>query len=402
MIINIIVPKLSEKKYTGGILCILEYAHELQSRGHIVNIIPSLPFSDKPLWFTKPYGNFIGLSRKKIFINLLKTIGKIIISGIKLDRVTFIEKTSYFFSNLLLFIGAGFTSSNIENALMRDYLSYVMPNADHTIATIFQTAPIVKAIGKGETWYFCQHFEPYFSNESRLPAFSYVDAITSYHLGLKLIANSSWLYQKLKKETKSDVFLCTNAIDHNIFKGDVKSIEVRKKVTVISYGGRNAQWKGFFDMAKAMKISRSELPNYQINWQVYGGALLPEDNNIANYESLGFLNSDQLSDAYRKADILLSASWYESFPLFPIEAMSCGLAVITTRKGTEDYADNKKTAMVVDDRNHKSIANALIELITNDKLRHSIAINGKNKSKEFTWEKSGKKLEKILETSTET
>jgi len=39
---------------------------------------------------------------------------------------------------------------------------------------------------------------------------------------------------------------------------------------------------------------------------------------------------------------------YESFPLFPLEAMACGLAVITTAPGTEDYAVNQENCLVVE------------------------------------------------------
>ena len=399
MIINIIVPKLNKSKFTGGLVCILHYANELHNKGHKVNIIPSAP-CDKPLWFGKPYGNFIGLKKSGLLLSLIKNIGAIFVSTVKLelffDPFVFRDKTSSFISNLLLLMGTRFTSINIENALMRDYLLQIIPEADHTIATTFQTASSVKAIGTGQTWYFCQHFEAYFSNESLSPEFAYIDAIASYHIGLKLIANSSWLCNKLKKETSSNVFLCPNAIDHTVFNGKVKHADQAKKVTIISYGGRDAEWKGFSDMAKAIKIAREKLPDYEIIWNVYGDALLPENNDIANYHSLGFLDSKQLAEAYNASDILLSASWYESFPLFPIEAMSCGLAVITTQKGTEEYAIDNETALVVEAKKPTSISEAIIILVTDNKKRLLLAQNGQKMSQQFTWKNSGDRLENIL------
>jgi len=399
VIINIVVPKLNKTKYTGGLVCILHYANELHSRGHTVNIIPSLP-SEEPLWFKKPFGNFVGLAKTAILLRLFKNIGSIVVSVAKLelfsDPFLFRDKTSILISNLLLLIGSRFTSTNIESSLSRDYLSQIIPKANHTIATTYQTALTVKAIGTGETWYFCQHFEAYFSNESQSPKFAYVDAIASYHVGLNLIANSTWLSKKLSEETNSKVALCPNAIDHEVFNKQKKKKNSNKTVTIISYGGRDAEWKGFHDMANAVKIAREKLPDIQIVWNVYGDALLPEDNPIASYQSLGFLNSMQLTEAYNTSDILLSASWYESFPLFPIEAMACGLAVITTSKGTEDYAINNETALVVEARNCKSIADAIIALVTDKKKRLYLAENGQMMSKKFTWEKSGNKLEEIL------
>lgn len=402
MIINIVVPKLHKEKYTGGILCIFEYAHQLHVKGHHVNMIPAFP-SDKPLWFKKPFGHLISTTKTQLLGRILKQSVVVIASIVKLEIIRnpflFRKKTSSLFSSLLILTNKRFYSTNIENGLMQDYLSEVIPKADHTIATIYQTASVVKARGSGNTWYFCQHYEPYFSNESDSPEFAYIDAISSYHIGLNLIANSAWLYNKLREETSSQVFLSPNAIDHNIFNGEVKNINDSKNITLISYGGREAKWKGFIDMAKAVKISRESLPEYNIEWKVYGDALLPEENEIACYQSLGFLNSKQLSQAYRSADILLSASWYESFPLFPIEAMACGLPVITTSKGTEDYAMDRNTVLIVKEKKPKSIASAIIELATDPKLRFSIAQEGKKISKKFTWEKSGNKLQEILESA---
>jgi len=87
-------------------------------------------------------------------------------------------------------------------------------------------------------------------------------------------------------------------------------------VRIISYGGRDAKWKGFAEMVQAMCEARNMLPGIIIEWNVFGDALIPPSNSVAPYNSLGFLNSESLADEYRKNDILLSASWYESFRFF--------------------------------------------------------------------------------------
>ena len=49
MIINFITPKLSRKRFSGGIYCILKHADELTKQGHTVNVIP-LYGGRKPEW----------------------------------------------------------------------------------------------------------------------------------------------------------------------------------------------------------------------------------------------------------------------------------------------------------------------------------------------------------------
>jgi glycosyltransferase involved in cell wall biosynthesis len=181
-----------------------------------------------------------------------------------------------------------------------------------------------------------------------------------------------------------------------VFVGQPKPETGSDKVRIISYGGRLAEWKGFREMAAAVRIARMRLPQTNIRWQVYGTSVLRPDNPIAPYEELGFLKQSELAAAYRNADILLSASWYESFPLFPLEAMACGLPVITTQYGTEEYAVHGVTAEVVQPRNEQSIADGLIRLIRNRSYRSEIAMRGHKASKKFTWDASVSRLEQIL------
>jgi glycosyltransferase involved in cell wall biosynthesis len=212
-----------------------------------------------------------------------------------------------------------------------------------------------------------------------------------------MIANSTWLKDKLHSDAGLErVHLCSNAIDHQTFYGEPRRSPLSKKIVLISYGGRDAVWKGFREMAEAVAIARSKASDVTIEWRVYGSALLPPDNLITPYISLGFLPPQILSQAYRDADILLSASWYESFPLFPIEAMASGLAVITTQPGTEEYAIHGHTAEVVQPRSVESIAAGILKLIRDPEYRYRIASEGNSISRQFTWKSSVERFESIL------
>jgi glycosyltransferase involved in cell wall biosynthesis len=287
----------------------------------------------------------------------------------------------------------------IQWGIAEAYLPIIAPRADVNIATGFFTARPT-AILPGRNFYFVQHYEPYLAGE--LPESDYAAAVArqSYKLGLEHIANSSWLRNKLISEgVPNNVHLCPNAIDHKVFTGSPKRSFDSCKVVVISYGGRQAEWKGFRDMAAAVAIARARVPNIEIEWRVYGDSLLPPNNPVASYVPLGFLSPTALSDAYRRADILLSASWYESFPLFPIEAMACGLAVVTTQFGTEEYAEHGVTAEIVEPRCAESIATGLLKLIEDPEYRFGVASAGNQLSRQFTWERSVAQFERIVTES---
>jgi glycosyltransferase involved in cell wall biosynthesis len=390
--------ELEKKKFGGGQWCVIQYAQGLAERGHDVMILPMLP-SPLPEWFPKER-RFSYLANDDVTMNAVQSLCNIIL---RLFKYPF-KKNKWLFKeaihSALLNVGylkPGLFPFEMWRALSLAYVRQHMRPADVTIATSFETALPVALYGSGKKMYFMQHFEPYFYKEKRGGEVSRKEALASYRLGLHMIANSSWLKGMVQKEVPGvKVDLCLNAINHEYFYGEPKVDCRTDEVVLISYGGRNVEWKGFREMAEAVRIAREQLPKTKLRWQVYGDADLPPDNPIAPYEHLGFLQPKALGDAYRRADILLSASWYESFPLFPLEAMACGLPVITTQPGTEDFAKDGETAIIVEPKNPASIAQGIIRLTTDCELRMKIARQGCQVSRRFTWENSVRTMEQII------
>lgn len=395
--INIITPKLDKEKFSGGVLCLLEHAHQLHKKGHDVCVIPIMP-SPYPNWFEKDIGQFSSKTKKILLRQLIKSLFELVQTIFIFNNQKLNSKIGIFIENLLL-IMPGIVSDTVKISLKIIYLKQMMRKADITIATSFETALAVSLTGSGKLYYFMQHYEAYFKNEYRYPWLAEKEAMLSYYLNLQMIANSIWLQDKLFHEYGArTISYCPNAINHEIFQVNEKRIKPSKnEITIISYGGRGAKWKGFEEMAMAIAIARKSLTDINIIWQVYGDAALAADNAIACYQHLGFLKQKALAQAYQQADILLSASWYESFPLFPLEAMACGLATISTQPGTEAFCRHGETAEVPSSCDPQIIAESIIRLITNQDYREKIAINGHHEAKKFTWDNAGKIMEKSLE-----
>lgn len=392
--INIVTPTLNRTKFSGGILCILEYASGLVSRGHTVNIIPFLP-SQSPEWFAKDFGSLVTVTKREVRSSFFHAC-RLFLSSVLMRKHDINERRIKLIRSLIL-AETRALSILTKKGVIAEYLKQIIPDADVTIATSFETALPVYLYGTGKKFYFMQHYEVLFKEEFADPFLAEKEAKLSYRLGLNLVANSSWLCNVINREVLSvDVALCPNAIDHEVFAGEPKVSSNNNLIKIISYGGRDAVWKGFREMAEAVSIARKQRPHLEIQWLVYGDAVLPPDNSIAHYTPLGFLGSRQLAEAYRQADILLSASWYESFPLFPIEAMACGLPVITTQNGTEEYAVHEVTAEIVEEKNPQKIAVGLLKVIDNSDYRNDLAVKGNEMARKFTWDRSVIALEGIL------
>lgn len=129
---------------------------------------------------------------------------------------------------------------------------------------------------------------------------------------------------------------------------------------------------------------------------LYGSSPITHRRTGAPYAFLRSLTDDALAELYSSADVIACPSWYESFPYPPLKGMACGAPVVTTNIGTEDYAFNEETALVVPPPDTKSMAAAILELRDNEELSERLRKAGPNKAKELTWNKTADAVDSII------
>ena len=92
-------------------------------------------------------------------------------------------------------------------------------------------------------------------------------------------------------------------------------------------------------------------------------------------ECLGYLNDEQLSDAYQGSDILVLPSLVESGPQSPIEAMSLGTPVlVANRPYAHDICED--AALFFDPLSPEDLAEKAIKLLTDQTLRKTLIERG--------------------------
>ena len=206
-----------------------------------------------------------------------------------------------------------------------------------------------------------QHYEPLFFDRYYLQKM----VEETYYIPLNRIANSIWLKEQLKTIHNLDVVSIVNpAIDHSIFYPRHVQKDPNKK-RVISLG-KSIRWKGFPEAIEAMKIVIKNRRN--VEFIVFGGEDLPYADPEVPYTFIRSPINNELAMLYSECDVVISASWYESFPLPPIEAMACGIPVVTTQYGIEDYAFDNINALVVPPRDPQSMADAILRLLDDNNL----------------------------------
>ncbi|MBI4221018.1 MAG: glycosyltransferase family 4 protein [Chloroflexi bacterium] len=272
-------------------------------------------------------------------------------------------------------------------------LAEITPDCDVNVATSYETALPVYLSRRGKGFYFMQHWEELIVANRRDPVLARIDAHQSYLLPLRKIASSSWLKRTVREEFGESVPVVNGAIDHKTFR----RIEVPRespRPRVLSYGGARHRWKGFEEAVEAMRIVYARMP--EAEWIVYGDSSVPPQNGRAPFRSAGMVVGEDLARLYSSADVMLCPSWYESFPVYPLEAMACGLAVVTTPYGTEDYAVDGVNALVVPPKEPEQLADAVITLLSDEPLRRRLAEHGVATARRFTWDHTAEAIERVF------
>jgi glycosyltransferase involved in cell wall biosynthesis len=402
--IYFIVTPFDKNRFSGGSIAVMKYISGLKNLGWDISIIPIAP-SVESGWFDK-YDTFTFIQtkvNKKILIkSLILTIQSLIRYFIfrKYKIKSQLKKQlTHTFEIILTFF-----YNYIPNSSRRSVWAFFLKNINFTdtliISTTYETTYALESLSIKNYYWFMMHDERLFFQDFENVPILNMDAKATYDNVSKVITNSSWLLNKLNNEfPNKKYFLCLNALeDEFIVPNNINRKRSESSFNIISYAGRGAKWKGFDDMYNGFAMAVKKRPEINFKWRVYGmennsDNIIEENPNITR---LGFISNNDLKNEYINSDVMLSSSYYESFPLFPLEAMGMGTAVISTIFGCEDYLAHKINGYVIQPKSPEDICDALIYLAENDLMRKQLITNGYQTVKKYNWNNSVNNLNKIL------
>ena len=191
----------------------------------------------------------------------------------------------------------------------------------------------------------------------------------------------------------TDLFAPTDAADAR------RRLNLPHKPTIL-YVGRIEPLKGIDILLRAVPLLRKtpDAPNPDINLLIVGGNLA-EDAEIARLQALaadlniddittftGAVSQTQLPAYYNAADIFVLPSWYESFGLAALEAMTCGTPVVVSRVGgLTTFVEHGKTGHLVPWRCPEAFARSLETLLENPALRQAMGRAARRKALGMSW-----------------
>lgn len=111
---------------------------------------------------------------------------------------------------------------------------------------------------------------------------------------------------------------------------------------------------------------------------------------------VGYVQDEDIPLLINAAELFVYPSIYEGFGLPPLEAMACGTPVITS-----DISSLPEVAgdagIMVDPYNVNELADEIIKVLNNNKLKEELSRKGQERTKLFSWEKCAKETLEVFE-----
>ncbi len=196
-----------------------------------------------------------------------------------------------------------------------------------------------------------------------------------------------WMNQLLRQLRRLSKFVVLSHEDAAMWRPDLHNVEVihnplsfvaehpsdctAKQVVA---AGRYVPQKGFDRLIDAWRIVAERHPDWVL--RIYGDGMRTELQ--AQIDRLGITDScrlehttDQIAAKFRESSLFVLSSRFEGFGMVLIEAMACGLPVVsfTCPCGPRDIVADGEDGFLVPDGNIELLAEKICHLIESDELR---------------------------------
>jgi len=184
-------------------------------------------------------------------------------------------------------------------------------------------------------------------------------------------------------------------VDLNAFAPPQNKTAVKKELNISSdnfvmlYIGGLTQTKGVYEMLDAFCRVKDKYP--QVMLKICGTGQEEEklrekirtQNPRFNVELLGAVEPDKVAKWMQASDVLILPSYSEGMPNVVMEAMACGLPVISTKVGgLPDAVGDCDGVILVEPKNVGQLASAMEKLVKDENVRRYMGIEARKRAVE--------------------
>ena len=209
-----------------------------------------------------------------------------------------------------------------------------------------------------------------------------------------IFATGHGLASQLKKLTSKKVIVQPSGIRNIFFEQQPRSFNKKSlQVIIVANLVKKKNLDLVIDIAKDLKLLNFILvgdgpeKEYLLNRVQY------ED--ITNVEILGYKNSSELRLLYYESDIFMLTSLKEGTPTAMLEAMACGLPIVTSGAGgVESILGSHNYITTKNDKKH--FIDCITELLKETNLMQDISNYNISIAKSYTWVNVAKQIDKYI------
>lgn len=200
------------------------------------------------------------------------------------------------------------------------------------------------------------------------------------------------LSQNLEPYIKREIITIPNGIDKTLYYPKLNNSTQKNKTHVLLCLSRLAPEKRVEDAIMAMPLILEKNPSVIL--RIVGDGPDREDleklsinlNIRENVEFIGHVPHEEIIKEYHKASIFLLPSDNEGFPNTFLEAISCGLPVITTPVGDLEYiVPDAGNGFLVNFHSPSEIADAVCKIISDDEIYNKFSEMSIGLSRKYSW-----------------
>ncbi len=214
-----------------------------------------------------------------------------------------------------------------------------------------------------------------------------------------VLAMTKHMEKEVLKYGKVKTAVMPDGVDYEYFRNYPKQKKIKNSVLFV---GRLIKLKGVYDLLKAFEQVKKSVPDAVLFIAGYGeeeGGMkkMIRERGINDVIFLGKINKKGVARYMKSCEVLVLPSYSEGFPLVLVEAMACGMPIVTTNaRGLPEIIKNGLNGLIVNVGNYDDLAAKCKSFLTDDRLRLNVSKRNTIDSEKYSWKQITLVLERFL------
>lgn len=214
------------------------------------------------------------------------------------------------------------------------------------------------------------------------------------HMQKNFVPSLETLQQLAKKEFQN-LYIWGRGVDCSLFHPAYNKDVFRKKYNItapyiLSYAGRIAPEKDIETLRILIQTTLKERTD-DIHWLIAGDGPLAKELRetvpTTNVTFTGYLQGENLAEAYACSDLMVFPSPTETFGNVVLESLACGTPVIGANSGgVKNIIADGKTGFLCEPKNPESFLLSIYQLLNNNELRKQMSISARMYAANQSWD----------------